>query len=120
MDGKTHFKDAREMLGFLRTRRRRFEASSKIADAKFEKEKKAWEERDKAYDLDAEKKKHEDFLKRIRKVIREQKALAENVERIMMRQAERSNQSKVKKYKLASGESTLVAEPFVKYKSKKK
>jgi hypothetical protein len=99
MDGKKHFKDTREMLDFLRISRRRFEASSKTADAKFEKEKKAWEERDKAYDLDLDKKKHEDFLKRIGKVIREQKALAEKAERIMMRQAEGSNQSKLKKYK---------------------
>ena len=108
------------MLDFLRARRKRFEASSKRADAQFEKEKKAWEERDKAYDLDLDKKRHADFLKRIRKVIREQKALAEKAERIMMRQAERSNQSKVKKYKSTSDRPTLLAEAAVKYKSKKK
>jgi hypothetical protein len=119
MERKKLFKNPQEMLSFLRKMRKRMEASSKKADAQFEKEKKAWEKREKTYDLDLDKKKHEDFLKRIRKVIREQKALAEKAERIMMRQAEGRNQSKLKKYKLAS-ESALAAEPLVKYKSKKK
>jgi hypothetical protein len=120
MERKKRFKNSQEMLSFLRKMSKRSGTSSKRASAQFEKEKKAWEEREKAYDLDLEKKKHEDFLKRIRKIIREQKALAEKVERIMMRQAERSNILKVKKYKLASDGSAIVAEPSVKYKSKKK
>jgi hypothetical protein len=120
MDSKKHFKDTREMLDFLRTSRKRFEASSKIADAKFEKEKKAWEERDKAYDLDAEKKKHQTYLKDLQKIIRGQKSLVEKAERIM-RQAEKRDQTKTRKYRLASNETkSMVAEQAVRYKSKKK
>jgi hypothetical protein len=117
MEKKRHFKSTKEMLDFLRARWKRFEASTKKEDEKLEKEKKAWEEYERSYDLELEKKKHADFLKRIRKVIREQKVLAEKAERIMMRQAERSSQSKLKKYKLKSGES-IAAEPLVKYKKK--
>jgi predicted KAP-like P-loop ATPase len=78
------------------------------------------EEYERSYDLDLEKKKHEAYLKDLRKIIRGQKALVEKVER-MMRQSEMRGQTKTRKYRLASNETkSMVAEQAVRYKSKKK
>lgn len=107
------------MLHLLKATRKRNEAASKKADKEFEKEQKIWEEMERADDLDLEKKKHETFLKDIRKIIKEQKTLVEKVER-MMRQSEGRKPLKAKKYKLMRGKSALVTEPIAKYKSKKK
>jgi uncharacterized protein YeaO (DUF488 family) len=120
MPKKTQFKNFEEMVFFSKQLRKRIEFSSKREDAKFEKEKKVWEEYERSYDLELEKKKHEAYLKDLRKIIRGQKTLAEKVER-MMRLAEKSGQTKTKKYKLVPIDTkSLVAENLVGYKRKER
>ena len=106
-------------LDFLRTSRKRFETSSQRSDAQFERQKKIWEAREKTYDPDLEKEKHDAFIKDMRKTVKQQKALVEKVERIM-RQSKSRQPSKAKKYKSPSGKSALVTEQIEKYKNKKK
>jgi vacuolar-type H+-ATPase subunit I/STV1 len=119
MDRKRRFNDTKEMLVFLRETKKRNEASRRKADKEFKNEKKIWEVMEHAVDLDLEKKKHEAYLKDIKKIIREQKALVEKMER-MMRQPEGRQLSKAKKYKSISNKSALATEPMAKYKSMKK
>ena len=119
MERRIHFKSTQEVLDFLRTSRKRFETSSQRSDAQFERQKKIWEAREKTYDPDLEKEKHDAFIKDMRKTVKQQKALVEKVERIM-RQSKNRQPSKAKKYKSPSGKSVLVTEPIEKYKNKKK
>jgi hypothetical protein len=119
MERNKHFKSTKELLDFLRLSRKRFDASSKKEGEKLEKEMKAWEEYERSYDLELEKKKHEDYLKGIRKIIKEQKALVEKVERIM-RQPESRKSLKAKKYIPLRNKSALVTDPPTHYKSKNK
>jgi hypothetical protein len=119
MDKKIRFNSTQEMLNFLKVTRKRNEASRKKANREFEREQKIWKEKERADDLDLEKRKHEAFLKDIRKKIKEQKALVEKVER-MMRKSEGSKSLKAKNYIPIRNKSALVTEPTTQYKGKNK
>lgn len=119
MAKKVPFKNIQEMLSFLRKIRKEREAYSKTLIKQLKKEEKFWGEYERAYDSGLERETFGTRRKHGRKTTEGQKSMS-------MAEGQSNGKmgppahSKMRKYKLVTSKSTLIAESAIKYKSKKK